>query len=100
MEEKWGKIWKKREKIYIPALRYTLIRTYSRCIFKAFYKKVHIRGFDHVPHTDPVIFAPNHQNALMDALAIVYTCGTLQPVFLARQDVFNSLLAAHILTVS
>lgn len=96
---KWDKIWRRREKIYIPSLKYKLIRIYSRLTFQSFYKKIHVLGFENVSHTDPVIFAPNHQNALMDALAIVYYCGNLQPVFLARQDVFSSYLAARMLTI-
>ena len=96
---KWEKIWKQRETIYVPSIKYTLIRKFSRIIFDAFYKKIHVRGFEKVSHTDPVIFAPNHQCALMDALAIVYKCKKLQPVFLARQDVFKAYLAARILTI-
>ncbi|MBN1184416.1 MAG: 1-acyl-sn-glycerol-3-phosphate acyltransferase [Bacteroidales bacterium] len=97
--DKWERIWKKRETIYIPSRKYTLIRTYSRWIFNSFYKRIYVRGFENVSRKDPVIFAPNHQCALMDALAIVYKCGTLQPVFLARQDVFKAYLAARILTI-
>ncbi|TAE49100.1 MAG: hypothetical protein EAZ89_14555, partial [Bacteroidetes bacterium] len=39
----------------------------------------------------PVIYASNHQNALMDALnASVWTSPKRQPLFMTRADVFNS----------
>ncbi len=46
--------------------------------------------------TDPLIFAPNHQNALMDALAVLFTHKG-QPVFLARADIFKRKSIAAIL---
>jgi 1-acyl-sn-glycerol-3-phosphate acyltransferase len=50
-----------------------------------------------IPEEGPVIFTPNHQNALMDALAIIYsTCR--QPVFMARADIFKKDKVKKILT--
>ena len=56
---------------------------------KIFYRRIEIRRKENFNWKDPLIFAPNHQNALMDALVFV---GTLrqQPVFLSRADLFNS----------
>jgi 1-acyl-sn-glycerol-3-phosphate acyltransferase len=56
-----------------------------------------INDLNNIPSDQPVILAPNHQNALMDALAMV--CGTeFQVVFLARADIFKSRLLARVLT--
>ena len=61
-----------------------------------FYRKIDIIGAKDVPDSGPVIFAPNHQNALMDALAILCTKDR-QPVFVARADIFQKPLIIAIL---
>ncbi len=42
-----------------------------------------------MPKDKPVLFLPNHQNALLDSLLIVIDC-TRKPFFLARSDVFEN----------
>jgi len=61
-----------------------------------FYKKIIIKGKENVPKNSPVIFAPNHQNALMDPLAILFTSGKTI-MFLARADIFKKKFVASIL---
>jgi 1-acyl-sn-glycerol-3-phosphate acyltransferase len=61
-----------------------------------FYRKVIVLGRENINPNDPVIFAPNHQNALMDALAVLFTHKG-QPVFLARADIFKKRAIAAIL---
>lgn len=61
-----------------------------------FYRKVIIMGRENINPDAPVIFAPNHQNALMDALAVLFTHSG-QPVFLARADIFKKKIVAAIL---
>ena len=53
-----------------------------------FYRKVVVLNKYHVPANDPAIFTPNHQNALMDALALLFTVKR-QLVFMARSDIFK-----------
>jgi 1-acyl-sn-glycerol-3-phosphate acyltransferase len=53
-----------------------------------FYRKIVVEGKENIPKNEPVIFAPNHQNALMDPLAILFTSNQ-QVVFLARGDIFH-----------
>lgn len=60
------------------------------------YRKVIILGRENVSKKNHNIFAPNHQNALMDALALVCTAPG-QPVFLARSDVFKNRKIASLL---
>jgi len=61
-----------------------------------FYRRVIVVGRDNVNPNDYLIFAPNHQNALMDALAVLFTQKG-QPVFLARADIFKKKFIASIL---
>jgi 1-acyl-sn-glycerol-3-phosphate acyltransferase len=61
-----------------------------------FYRKVIVMGRENINSDDHLIFAPNHQNALMDALAVLFTHKG-QPVFLARADIFRKKMVAAIL---
>jgi 1-acyl-sn-glycerol-3-phosphate acyltransferase len=61
-----------------------------------FYRKVIVLGRENIKPDDHVIFAPNHQNALMDALAVLFT-NKGQNVFLARADIFKKKTVAAIL---
>lgn len=55
---------------------------------EVFYRKIIVLGRENINPEDHIIFAPNHQNALMDALAVLFTHKG-QPVFLARADIFK-----------
>ncbi|MDR0712986.1 MAG: 1-acyl-sn-glycerol-3-phosphate acyltransferase [Bacteroidales bacterium] len=55
-------------------------------VFRLFYRRIQVIG--HPVPKGPVIFAPNHQNSLMDAICILCTCNR-QPVFVARADIFR-----------
>jgi 1-acyl-sn-glycerol-3-phosphate acyltransferase len=61
-----------------------------------FYKQVHVTGLENIPENCAVILACNHQNALMDAMAIICT-RRWQPVFLARSDIFGNPYIAKLL---
>ncbi len=86
----------RREDIEKKSFFYSILRPYVDFITTTYFKtKVH--NFKNVPKDDIVIYAPNHQNALMDALAILATVHT-EPVFLARADIFNKKTLEKILT--
>lgn len=51
-------------------------------------KKTFITGLDNIPKNKPVVFAPNHQNALSDPMAVLLNT-PFQPVWLARADIFG-----------
>lgn len=51
-----------------------------------------------LPPNTTFIFAPNHQNALIDALALLTLKHNWQPIFLARADIFKKPLVSKILT--
>jgi 1-acyl-sn-glycerol-3-phosphate acyltransferase len=61
-----------------------------------FYRRVIVIGRENISQDDHLIFAPNHQNALMDALAVLFTSRD-RLVFLARADIFKKKLLASIL---
>jgi 1-acyl-sn-glycerol-3-phosphate acyltransferase len=61
-----------------------------------YYRKVIVLGRNNVNPDDHIIFAPNHQNALMDALAVLFT-NDGHNVFLGRADIFKNKTIASIL---
>jgi len=77
--------------------KYALLKLFVDFNYKSYYKSIKATGKENIPKNKPVIFAPNHQNALMDALAILYTTRG-QPVFTARSDIFKKPIVKKILT--
>jgi len=61
-----------------------------------FYRKVVVQGKQNIPKGGHVIFTPNHQNALMDALALLFNIKR-QLIFVARADIFSKKAIASIL---
>ncbi len=61
-----------------------------------FYRKVVYAHREKVHRQDHLIFTPNHQNALMDALAVEFSFKN-QFVFVARSDIFKNKFIARIL---
>lgn len=86
-------------KIYELPLSYRLTRKYVCFSFRQFYSEYIILGKENIPTEGPVIFAPNHLNALMDALAVLsVTSDRHSTVFLARSDMFKKKTVARFLT--
>lgn len=76
---------------------YTLLYYYAKFIHdKFFYRKVIYTGLENIPKDKPVLIAPNHQNALMDALAILFSAKR-RVIFLARSDIFRNPILAKVL---
>ena len=85
------------QKLCNRSLGYTFVRNvFARPALYFFYRKIDIIGAKDVPDSGPVIFTPNHQNALMDALSILCTKDR-QPVFVARADIFQKPMIIAIL---
>jgi 1-acyl-sn-glycerol-3-phosphate acyltransferase len=86
-----------KENIEKYSAGYTILKTAANFWHnKFFYRKVIVIGRENINPEDHLIYAPNHQNALMDALAVLFTLKG-QPVFLARADIFRSKVMASIL---
>jgi len=85
-----------RENIEETSFFYSLLKPYVDLVTKIYFKtKKH--NTKNIPKDDIIIYALNHQNALMDALALLTTVNT-EPVFLARADIFKKERIAKILT--
>jgi len=86
-----------KENIEKYSARYALLKSVAGFWHNnVFYRKVIVLGRENINPNDPLIFAPNHQNALMDALAVLFTHKG-QPIFLARADIFKKRAIAAIL---
>ncbi len=75
---------------------FQLLLVLGRRFHRFYYRKFTVVGLGNVPENEPVIFVSNHQNALMDALAIIFSTGK-QVVFLARADIFKKPFIAKLL---
>lgn len=83
-------------KIYNTPLSYKLLHIHGVFVFKHWFSSVEINGEENIPNNASVIFAPNHQNAFTDAMAVL--AATPGPVvFLARADIFAKSLVDKIL---
>ncbi len=65
-------------------------------LFQA-YREIQYVGLEKVPTDGAIIYAPNHTNALMDAL-VVLSMDKKPKVFVARADIFRNPKVAKILT--
>jgi len=71
---------------------YFFLRSSVRTAIRLFYRKIEIQGEENLPLEGPVLLAPNHQNAFMDALLPATLCPRVIH-FLVRADVFKSNIA-------
>jgi 1-acyl-sn-glycerol-3-phosphate acyltransferase len=86
-----------KENIEKYSARYALLKSVAGFWHdNVFYRKVIVFGRENIHPDHHLIFAPNHQNALMDALAVLFT-QERQLVFLARADIFKRKLLASVL---
>ncbi len=85
--------------IEYPSFMYYLMRGIVWIFHSVFYKKIVITGHENIPENKPLILAPNHQNALMDPLLVIYA-RKWQPIFLARADVFKTKFTASFMLTS
>jgi len=82
-------------KIYELPLSYRIARSFVKKALYLYYDEIIISGKENVPENGPFIFAPNHRNALMDALAIhLIAPKSISTSFLARADIFKNKYAA------
>ena len=63
---------------------------------RVYYRRVIAVGQENIDRGAPNIFALNHQNALMDPLAMIFTSKG-QPIFLTRASAFKNKFAARML---
>jgi len=73
-----------------------MFQPYVKTVFYRYYGKMEVKGQENIPRNETVIFAPNHQNALMDALIVLFS-SPQDIVFLTRADIFNKKALAYFL---
>ncbi len=79
------------------SLGYELLKSWVKLWHnRVYYRNFSINNREKIPVNKPLIFTPNHSNALMDALAVLYSENKLF-VFLARADIFKNPKVASIL---
>jgi 1-acyl-sn-glycerol-3-phosphate acyltransferase len=79
----------KKGHLFRDSLLWKALAAYIFFLHRLFYKVIVVEGKEQIPGEGPLIFAPNHQNALMDPLAVLYA-SSRQIVFLARADIFRN----------
>ena len=84
------------ETIEQRTLRYQIPRYYVDFMFHRNFR-TEVVGMEQLDPAKTYIFTPNHQGALIDALAILCMKHRWQPVFLARADIFKNPRVANIL---
>lgn len=75
---------------------YWTLKQYVRFVDWVILNKTIIIGMDKIPKDKPILFAPNHQNALSDPMAVLLNT-KYQPVWLGRADMFKNKTTAAIL---
>ena len=88
---------KKKVKFRWPFFHMVLY-AYVYLLHRLYYRRMTVVGIEKIPPDTPVIFAPNHQNALMDALAVLFA-SRKHIVFMARADIFKKPAVAKILNM-
>lgn len=77
---------------------YRILYPFVKLLHGIFYHKISVSGLENIPDGTPVLIAANHQNALMDALAVLFA--SPRPVgFMARADIFKKPAIAAILNM-
>ena len=78
----------RQKKIQDFSLLYATLRYYVDLVLKLSYRNIRYVGRENIPQDGAVIYAPNHTNALMDAMVIL-AMDRKAKVFVARADIFK-----------
>ena len=86
----------KEKKVQDYDFMYDFLRYYVDVVMRLSYRKIKYVGREFIPKDGAVILAPNHTNALMDAM-VVLGMDHRPKVFVARADIFRNPKIAKIL---
>ena len=75
---------------------YSFLRPYVDWTFRLSYRHFQVVGKEHIPTDGAYIYAPNHTNALCDAMAVL-GIDSKRKVFVARADIFRKPKQAKLL---
>ncbi len=84
------------KQIYDENIGYRICYPLVKWMFRKSYRHIKYVGRENIPTDGAVIFAPNHTNALQDALAVL-CIDNEHKVFVARADIFRNKIIAKIL---
>jgi len=73
-----------------------LLKMWVQLALLVYFRRIRVTGRENIPRGKPVIFAPNHQYAFMDALLLVHVTQKI-PYFLVRADIFKRSFANFLL---
>lgn len=82
--------------IYDTDRLYAFLRPYVDWLFRRSYRRFQYIGKENIPKDGSIIYAPNHTNALCDAMAVL-GIDPSPKVFVARADIFKNPRRARIL---
>lgn len=69
----------------------------SRTIVKIFFRETLIEGKENLPDSGPILFTPNHPNALLDPLLVQFFASDFKVRFVAKAPLFKIPIFANIL---
>jgi len=92
-----SKVKRIRTRIHRNGRRYRLVRFHGDLCTRLSYRRIQVSGAENFPKDGSCIIAPNHSNALMDAMVVLRTRKT-PTVFGARADLFENPVLAKLLT--
>ena len=78
------------KQIHDESRGYRILLPLVNWMFRHSYRHIKYVGEENIPQDGAVIFAPNHTNALQDALAVL-SINSERKVFVARADIFRKL---------
>src|SRR3990172_6616570 len=81
---------------FFGKIGHKILRKWIVVAIRIYFRKIRVVGKEKIPDRGPVIFAPNHQYAFMDAL-IVTIFDRKIPYYLVRADIFRTRLANYLL---
>jgi 1-acyl-sn-glycerol-3-phosphate acyltransferase len=76
---------------------YTFLKFIVRLALKVYFRKIHIKGLEHIPKEGPIIIVSNHPSSFLDPISIALFVNQ-KISFLAKGSMFRNRIASKILT--
>ena len=81
---------------FILRIGHVVLKSWISLAIRIYFRKIKVSGHEKIPLHGPVLFAPNHQFAFMDALVVTKVDKKI-PYYLVRADIFKTKLANYLL---
>ena len=83
-------------KRFILRIGHVFLKSWISLAIRVYFRHIKVTGLEKIPPRGPVLFAPNHQYAFMDALVVTKVDKKI-PYYLVRADIFKTRLANYLL---